>query len=79
MLAEQLGIDVDPEKINCNKSPADRWRDVARWDVDGFRDNDGCRQFVHVCSWDRMGDIIRSGEIAVVDEDPLHFEVCRGG
>ena len=75
MLQSQLGISVDPSDIHCNKSPSDRWMDMCRWCVDG-RDRDGRR--VHVCSWDRMGDIIRSKKIAVVDADPHAYEVCRG-
>ena len=76
MLKEQLGIEVEPHRINCNNSPQDRLGDIARWDVDGW---DRVHSIpVHVCSWDRMGDIIRSKEIAIVEHNPIHFEVCHG-
>jgi hypothetical protein len=75
MLKEQLGIEVEAHLIRCNNSPSDRWDDTARWDADGW-DREG-RQ-VHVCSWDRMGDIVRSKKIAVVEDNPHHFEVSHG-
>ena len=76
MLKEQLGIEVEAHEIHCNNSPNDHWLGMCRWCVDGW-DKENRR--VHVCSWDRMGDIIKSKEIAVVDNDIHHFEVCRGG
>lgn len=75
MLKEQLGIEVESHRIHCNNSPSDRLGDVCRWCVDGW-DAEG-RQ-VHVCSWDRMGDIIRSRKIVIVEDNVHHFEVCRG-
>lgn len=73
-MLEKLGIAVDAYDIHCNNSPSDRYLDMCRWCVDGKRDG----QHVHVCSWDRMTDIIKSGSVAVVEDDPHHFEVCRG-
>ncbi len=75
MLKEQLGIEVDAHLINCNNSPQARLEDIARWDVYGWN---SAGMKVHVCSWDRMGDIIKSKKIEVVDSCPIHFEVCRG-
>lgn len=75
MLESQLGIKVDSNDIHCNSTPTDKWLDMCRWCVDG-KDSDG--RHVHVCSWDRMGDIIRSNKIAVVDSDPHAFEICCG-
>ena len=76
MLKEQLGIEVEAHRINCNNSPQDRLGDIARWDVDGWDQVHGIP--VHVCSWDRMGDIIRSKKIEVVENNPTHFEVSHG-
>lgn len=74
MLEEQLGILVDPADIHCNSSPADRLLDLCRWCVSGTRDG----RHIHVCSWDRMGDIIKAGGLAVACDDWNGFEVCAG-
>lgn len=74
MLKEQLGIDADPYDIFTNNSPSDRLMDMCRWGVSAKRNGSHC----HVCSWDRMTDIIRCGKIGVVEDNPYHFEVCRG-
>lgn len=74
MLKDNLGISVDAYDIFCNNSPSDRHLDMCRWGVDGTLNG----TFVHVCSWDRMGDIIKAGCLAVVEDNPYHYEVCRG-
>lgn len=74
LLEKQLGITADPYEIRCNNSPSDRLMDLCRWCVDGMRD----ASRVHVCSWDRMTDIIKAKKVAIVEDDPHHFEVCRG-
>ena len=75
MLKEQLGIEVEAHEIHCNNSPSDRWMDMCRWCVDGW-DAEG-RQ-VHVCSWDRMGDIIRCKKLGIVEDSLTNFEVSCG-
>jgi hypothetical protein len=75
MLKQQLGITIDPHDMHQNQAPPHRWLDLCRWCADGTN-KDG--RFVHICSWDRMGDIVKSGTIAVVDDDYLSFEICRG-
>lgn len=75
MLKTDCGIDADPYDISCLSDPNSRLMDLCRWCVDGKREG----QFVHVCSWDRMTDIIKAGCLAVVEDDPHHFEVCRRG
>lgn len=74
MFEEQLGITIDPCDLWV-QNPAYAKMDLARWGGDG-RDRDG--RFVHVCSWERMADVVRSGRLAVVTDDPLAFEVCAG-
>ncbi len=75
MLLSDLGIVVDAADIHCNNSPSDRWEDMCRWCAGG-RDANGLK--MHVCSWDRMGDIIRAGNIAIVEQTPGHAEVSYG-
>ena len=78
MLKEQLNICVEAHEIKCNNDPTSRLEDVARWDVFGVQWlSDGSARKVHVCSWDNMRDIIKSGYLAVVDDNPSHFEVCK--
>lgn len=74
MLLRDCEITVDPFDILQNISPSSRWLDLCRWCVNGTT-SDGV--FIHVCSWARMGDIVRSGRIAVVSNDYLGFEVCE--
>lgn len=74
MLAE-IGVIVDPDSIHQNQDPCSRRTDMCRWCVDGTKDG----RFIHVCSWSRMGDIIKSGKLGIVDDDYLTFEVCEGG
>lgn len=74
MLLRDLQITVCPDDISVNNSPTDRWYDCARWDVWGFRDG----LPIHVCSWDRMGDIIKAGKMALVGDTIDYLEVCRG-
>ncbi len=76
LLLRDCGLIADPYDINTNNSPPDRYLDSARWDVDAKKE--GFPFFYHVCSWDRMTDIIKAGGIAVVEDNYLHFEVCRG-
>lgn len=74
MLLRDCGITVHPDDIVQNIAPSARWLDLCRWCADGTKEGG---EFVHVCSWSRMGDIVRSGKIAVVDDDHLGFEVCE--
>lgn len=74
MLKRDLGIDADPYELFVNNSPSDRLYDMARWGGEAKRNG----LHVHVCSWDRMTDIIKAGCVAVVEDNPHHFEVCRG-
>lgn len=76
MLLEQLDIIVEPSDILENKSPWCKQMDLCRWCVTGVTKSG---LYVHVCSWERMGDIIKSGEIVKVNNDYLSLEVCAGG
>ena len=73
-MLKEIGIEVSPYDIICNNSPSDRYMDLCRWCADGTKDG----MHVHVCSWDRMCDIIKRKSLAIVDDDRHHFEVCRG-
>lgn len=74
MLKEQHGIDIDPDDLFTNNTPAYRLADCCRWGGDGTKDG----RHVHVCSWSTMTEIIKQGTIAVVDDSYLTFEVCEG-
>lgn len=73
LLKAKLNIDVDPSDILQNNTPWSKQMDLCRWCCDGKRDGN----FVHVASWDRMGDILKHG-LAVVFDKGNELEVCRG-
>ena len=74
MLKKDLGIFIDPDEINTNAPRAVKCQDICRWEVWGtMGDTSVC-----IRSWDRMGDIIKSGQVVRVGDrhQTSDIEVC---
>lgn len=74
MIFDQLGYTAQPEDMWMNGTPWAKQMDLARWGCTASLN--GLRKNIH--SWSRMGDIVKSGKIAIVMEDSVSIEICEG-
>jgi hypothetical protein len=67
----EIGVLIAPESLRRNYG-GNRWNDECRWSGYGRRENG---LSVHVTSFASMKDLVRQGEISIVEDDGPTIEV----